>query len=177
MPDAPSLFDSEIGKERGIYLWTVPMPEGALVYYVGETGDCFNTRLLSHYLEHAAGMYHLHEPTMFAKGKKKLVWSGRYDSENKKSVSECILVYPRLTAVIHELTQILRFHLAPLSCEARMRRRIEAAIAGHLYQQPGMVGSFQDKIRYQPRRGDEAAISVRLETSCPVLGFASELDA
>jgi hypothetical protein len=38
----------------------------------------------------------------------------------------------------------LRFFLARTTCDKRLRRRIEAAIAQSLYAAPGMVGTFQD---------------------------------
>ena len=69
-PDAPSVFDVEVRRECGIYLFTVPQNEGYLVYYVGETGRSFQVRLLEHYKEHASCMYHLSSPAEFAYGEK-----------------------------------------------------------------------------------------------------------
>jgi hypothetical protein len=34
----------------------------------------------------------------------------------------------------------MRFHLAPLTCHTRLRKRIEEALAFDLYSQPGLVG-------------------------------------
>lgn len=44
----PSIFEAEIGKRSGLYLWTVPLDAGELVYYVGETGRSFAQRMLEH---------------------------------------------------------------------------------------------------------------------------------
>ena len=38
----PSIFRTDAGKRPGVYLWTVPLDEGELVYYVGETGRAFS---------------------------------------------------------------------------------------------------------------------------------------
>ena len=68
--EAPSLCESEAGKESGIYLWTVRRPEGELVYYVGETGRSFADRMCDHFREHASGGYNLHSPEEFRQGQR-----------------------------------------------------------------------------------------------------------
>jgi hypothetical protein len=37
-PDAPSVFGLDSGRKSGIYHWAVPLKDGHLIYYVGETG-------------------------------------------------------------------------------------------------------------------------------------------
>lgn len=160
-PDAPSIFDVDEGRGSGIYVWTVPLSEGHLVYYVGETGRSFAVRHDEHYKEHAAANYHVWSPIEFARGEKIELWPGRSDHDvtRRKSVKECIANYSRLSEPILKMTYILRFFLAPLSCDTRIRRRIEAAIAQALYAGPGIVGTFQDRIPYHPRRNDEQPIA------------------
>ena len=176
--DAMSLFDTELRRHPGIYLWTVPQEGGHLVYYVGETGRSFQVRLLEHYLEHAACMYHIYAPVEFGRGQKVLLWPGRYDSEIHKSPGECIAEYSRLHEPVSELTNLYRFMLAPLSCENRVRRRVEAAIAGTLYNAPGVVGTFQDRgIRYDPRKAEEEPIECIIISPVPILGLPSHLVA
>lgn len=177
-PDAPSLLDVEERRGVGIYLWTVPVEDGHLVYYVGETGRGFGTRMLEHYAEHAACMYHVYEPEAFARGEKVAVWPGRYDPADRKSPKQCMAEYPRLAAQVHELTHLYRFMLAPLSCDDRVRRRAEAAIANLLYEAPGRVGAFQDRnIRYQPRRQDEPPVLCQIRSTVPLLGVPEDLEA
>jgi hypothetical protein len=43
----------------------------------------------------------------------------------------------RLSEQIREMMFVLRFFLAPLSCDSPIRRRVEAAIALSLYATPG----------------------------------------
>jgi len=58
LPDAPSVFRVSECLKRGVYFWTVPTPEGHLVYDVEESGRSFQMRLLAHSKEHAAGFDH-----------------------------------------------------------------------------------------------------------------------
>ncbi len=175
-PGAPSIFEAELRRTSGIYLWTVLLAQGYLVYYVGETGRSFEARLLEHYCEHASGMYHVNSPEEFARGERVVIWPGRYDPTMKKSAKECILECSRLGEPITKLAYIYRFFLAPLSCETRIRRRIEAAIANTLYAAPSSVGLFQETgIRYHPRTQEETAIICRVSSSMPLLGIPERL--
>ena len=175
-PDAPSIFDADLRRQSGIYLWTIPWEEGHLIYYVGETGRSFEVRLLEHYVEHAACMYHVYSPAEFSRGEKVELWPGRYDSLNRKSAQGCIDQYPRLCAPIAELTLLYRLFIAPLEAEARERRRVEAAIAAHLYAQPDLVGAFQDRgIRYTSRRPDEEPIECVVTSTALLLGLPDRL--
>jgi hypothetical protein len=177
-PDAQSVFDAEVRQLPGIYLWTVAQRDGHLVYYVGETGRSFEVRLLEHYNEHAACMYHVYSPMEFARGEKVALWPGRYDRADRKSPTECISQYARLSAPIKELTYLYRFFLAPLSCETRVRRRIEAAIACALDAAPGVAGTFQDRgIHYDPRTENEEPIDCAITSPVPVIGLPRRLSA
>ncbi|MEI7902674.1 MAG: hypothetical protein WCK89_20680 [bacterium] len=174
--DAPSIFDAEEGRQSGIYLWTVPLREGHLIYYVGETGRNFRTRLLEHYMEHAAAMYHVYSPAEFARGEKVALWPGHFDTAHRKSAKECVLNYSQFCKQIGELTYILRFLLAPLACEERIRRRVEAAIAKALSDTPGIVGTFQDRdIRYAARKDNEEPIECVITSTVPLLGLPERL--
>ena len=74
----PSILKAEAGKKSGVYLWTVQIDEGELVYYVGQTGRSFSQRMIEHFKEHMSGGYHLYEPDQFSRGQKVLLWPGRY---------------------------------------------------------------------------------------------------
>jgi len=175
-PDAPSVFEVEAGRLPGIYLWTVPRPEGHLVYYVGETGRRFDVRLLEHYMEHAACMYHIYSPAEFARGEKIALWPGRYDAKDPKSVVECIARYSKATSHVAALTHLYRFMLAPLACEGRIRRRIEAAIARALRAAPGLAGTFQDEgISYVHRTADETPLECVVTSPVPLIGLPDRI--
>ncbi len=172
-----SIFTTELGERSGVYLWTVEYYLGGdLVYYVGETGRRFSTRMLEHFREHMSGGYHLYEPDRFRRGDKVMLWPGRYDSGSRTTVGEFLERFGGLGGAIEELARMYRFWLAPLDVERRLRERIEAAIAGYLYRQPGVVGEFQDKgIRYRGRREGEEGIEVVLEAEGEILGLPGVL--
>jgi len=169
--DAPSMYDAAESLKAGIYLWTVPLMNGHLTYYVGETGRSFGTRLREHYEELVAARYHVYSAQEFARGEKIVVWPGRYDSVDRKTDVDCESNRLRLSEPIRDMAHVLRFFLAPLSCDTRTRLRIEAAIANSLYDAAGVAGSFQDRIRYRPRTNNEQPINCRLSSSVPLLGL------
>jgi hypothetical protein len=175
----PSLFDAISPEMAGIYLWTIDRGDGHLVFYVGETGRCMRWRMAEHYAEHVAGRYSLHEPTLFAAGRKSCIWPGHY-GKSGRTLGECVAASIELAPEILELSKILRFFVAPTTCERRLRRRAEAAIADALYAAPGDIGAFQDRgIRYERRRTDESPVRVSLavERDITVLGFPASVDA
>lgn len=176
--DAPCIFESSIRKRSSIYLWTVPQPEGSLIYYVGETGRSFEVRFFEHFQEHFSGCYHVYEPTSFSKGNKDCLWAGKYDKSFKFSIVSFIERITELTPVIIELAKLYTFFLAPIDCEKRLRQRVEAAIAEHLYNQPGLIGQFQDKgIRYKPKKPEEEGIWFFIEAEPKVMGLPFRLMA
>jgi hypothetical protein len=74
-------------------------------------------------------------------------------------------------SAIREMILALRLFLAPMSCDTRTRRRIEAAIAQPLYAVPGKVGAFQDRgVRYDPRMLPEQFIACLITSPVPLLG-------
>lgn len=173
---APCIFTAALGKLAGVYLWTIQSEDGELIYYVGETGRKFSIRMLEHFKEHMSGGYHLYEPTEFAKGNKVLLWPGRYDPARRTTVGEFLQEFECLTASIRELARLYRFWLAPLECERRLRERVEAALAEHLYAQPGKIGGFQDRgIRYRGRKEGEDAVRVVLQAETTLLGLPNIL--
>ena len=167
---------TDLGQEAGLYLWTITLAEGELIYYVGQTGRSFRTRMLEHFKEHMSGGYHLYEPDAFACGEKVMLWPGWYDSERKTTVLEFIDMFSELAGDIIRLAKMYRFYLAPLQCERRLRERIEAGLAYHLYQQDGIIGQAQDKgIRYRGRWTDESPIEVLFQADAALLGLPDSL--
>jgi len=170
--DAPSLFDEDIGKSQGIYLWTIPLPEGHLIHYVGETGRSFSIRMLEHYKEHALCMYHLHDPVEFAQGRRATIWPGRYDANCRKTPLECIAQYSRLASVSQELARMYRFFLGAFASERRARCRVEAAIASALYTAPEPAATFLDRgVRYVHRKTTETPLVCAMTSDVPLIGL------
>ena len=175
-----SFFTQPETKKSGIYLWTIPFEKRFLTHYVGETGRSFATRIIEHTRDYLNGFYRVYDPRQFAEGKKKLVWGGMWKSGRRGPhlMLEFLNRYSELSTVIYEFLGQFRIFVAPLDVEERIRQRIEAAIANRLFEQPGLIGKFQDEdIRYRPRRTDEEPISVKMVSFESILGLCSELVA
>jgi hypothetical protein len=164
-------------KHSGLYVWTVDTPGGDLVYYVGETGVPFARRMHQHLEQQLAGMYHIHDPDAFARGVRKPLWHGMYGkSREPGGLAEFLRRLPDLAPALQRFVALMRFHLAPVECERRLRCRIEAALARHFYSVPGPVGEFQEtNVRYAPRRADEAPVEVSVESDCPLIASPARL--
>ena len=86
--DAPCVYDVPESRESGVHLSTVPLHNGYLIHYVGETGVSFGARLRQTHSEYVAAMYHVYSPTEFARGEKVPLWPGYWGDEhgaNRKS--------------------------------------------------------------------------------------------
>ena len=94
------------------------------------------------------------------------MWEGRWDVTRGRSVNEIVQNYPHVSETIAKLSCMYRFSVASFDTEPRIRKRIEAAIARHLNDQEGAIGSFQDNgIWYRPRTDAEEPIRVKIV--CP----------
>ena len=67
-------------------------------------------------------------------GARVLVWPGVYGTSRKASIVACVEQLPIIAPALQAFVRMLRFHIATFKGDARMRKRIEAAIAGHLYR-------------------------------------------
>lgn len=104
-------------------------------------------------------------------------WPGHFGI-NRKSEAECQANATRLAEPIQKMMPVLRFFLAPLSCDPRTRKRIESAIARALYDQPGMIGAFQEQgVRYNPRIHSEQAVACVINSPALLLGVPQRFSA
>ena len=64
----------------------------------------------------------------------------------------------------------------PIDGDKRLIERAEAAIAKMLYQQKGVVGSFQDPdVIYRPRRSAEQPLEVKVNFPKGLMGLSQDL--
>jgi hypothetical protein len=172
----PSISETDAGRNKGVYLWTVQLDQGELVYYVGQTGREFAERMLEHFREHMSGGYHLWDPKEFRRGRKVLLWPGRHGRDGERSLSVFIEHFPGLASAVVDLARTYRFFIAPLECDKRLRQRIEAAVAQYLYKSPGMVGEFQIAgLVYRPRLDDEVAVQALIRCKETLIGIPDTL--
>jgi hypothetical protein len=172
-----NLFTNSLSQRNGVYLWTIPFENKYLVYYVGQTGASFASRSFQHLQNYLNGLYRVYDPDKFAKGEKVLIWGGMWKSDRKepKFMSEFLINYSLIAPKILVFIKLFRVFLAPVDGDYRVRERIESAIARCLYQQPGVIGSFQDKdVRYKPRKTTEQPFKVAM-TFSNIMGLNVEL--
>jgi hypothetical protein len=178
--DLPSVLEKdETTTQPGIYLWTADTPHGELVYYIGETGRSFRMRFQEHLTEQTSGWYRFDDPAVFRSGGRKRIWPGLYEAKEDRAGrwQEWLQRLPELTPSLVEFVRQMRFHLAPLECDTKPRRRIEAAIALHLRDQPGAVGAFQDPdITYWPTKPRDPPLHATVTSSTLIQGLPRELD-
>ena len=151
----PSVWDAQEVGSPGVYLWVVETDEGYLVYYVGETGRRFSDRLAAHARGYLSGEYRIYEPERFREGTKILIWPGTWQPHTKHLVPVFMTRYVEMAPKVLEFMATLFFFMCPFEAPRRDRRRIEAAIAGALYDQPPPVGGVPgdgDTLRPPERR-------------------------
>lgn len=174
----PGIEDAPEASGSGIYLWTVEASVGELVYYVGETGRSFVARIQEHLVQQLCGMYHIYDPESFKQGVKQALWAGSYGRTREPSgVAGFVDLLPAMAPSLAGFVRLMRFRLAALDVDRRLRERIEAAIALHLKSQRDPIGSFQDDgVRYRPRKHDEVPVGVSFRLDGSVLGLPASLE-
>jgi hypothetical protein len=175
--DTRSIFDASEGKMCGIYLWTIKVEAGELVYYVGKTNRYFSQRMLEHFKEHLAGFYHINSPDEFKSGKRISLWNGMYLRRKSPRPDELFKIYPSISNQIIDLAKTYRFFIAALEVERRILERIECAFAKHLYKQPGTIGEFQETgLNYRSRLASEQPGIAFFKSSAKILGLPESLE-
>ena len=174
----PNVRAAGVGGKAGLYLWTAETPDGHLVYYVGETGRSFASRMEEHLVEQLAGKYRFYEPAAFLRGQKRLVWRGVYGRRAEPGVAAFAEQLPAFAPLLAQFIGNMRFLLAPTDCDDRARKRIEAALADWFMAQGEPVGSFQDQgVHYDRRRPEEPRIEVSLSWEVRPVGAPERLEA
>ena len=171
----PTILSKGIGDQPGIYLWTAGTDDGELVWYVGETARSFRQRMREHLVEQLGGRYRILDPVGFEKGRKSYLWHGGYGESKGNWPDRFLTELPTLAKPLAEFVRVMRFMIAPLDSDTRVRRRIEAALADYLYAQPDPVGSFQEEIYYERTRPDEEPLQVTIASATPIRGLPATL--
>jgi hypothetical protein len=165
------IFSSEAGKNKGIYLWTLQIPEGRVVSYVGETGRSFASRHREHLREHMAGFYHLFDVDSLARGEKRLVWNGMYGKRTRESLQSLFLRWSDLAPVIEKHTRLFQFFLAEYEGESDVRREIERELASCLARSER---NFQDSgVWYLGAAAPIEQADIRITSALPIIGLPS----
>ncbi len=175
-----SVFDRKEIEKSGIYLFTVSYGDGYLVDYVGETGQSFRQRLTEHARGYLGGEYRIYEASSYTESDNKPIWGGTWLRDRRDRMGEFIARYDELAPRISEYIKLFQIFLCPIKLEHRLRQRVESAVALSLYEQPGLIGSFQapeTRKSYRPKRDDEISVKVKMRMPAKILGLTPELDA
>jgi hypothetical protein len=186
-PDVPSLHHAAERHEPGIYIETVSLPKGHLVYYVGETGKSFIERMKDHYKNRVNAEYRIYAAEEFARGEKKVIWSGIWNPpgyENspegralRNSKAVCRANRERLKESAEALVRVIRYHFAALNCEKRVRQRIEGELAGRIQVSSPVSNFYSNGVSYCRRRIGEEPIDCTASSRALILGFPKRLSA
>lgn len=179
-PDpARSVLEAPTARSSGIYLWTARCVDGYLPSYVGETGRDFRVRMREHLREQLAGAYTIRDPDAYRSGSKVLVWRGLLGRlAEPGGLPEYVKRLPDILPALLGFIHSVHFHLAATSCDTRMRRRVEAALAARFHAQTGRVATFQDEgVRYDPRLPHEAPVTVICSAVSDIIGLPSSFEA
>ena len=171
------IFYEPIGKEAGIYFWTVPYYQGgSIVNYIGETGESFKRRLKEHMIQTAGGNYRICDPDFEVQGVEHVLWNGLWRKGTRDRMPEFISRIMELAPVIKKSLEIAEIYVAPFKSEKRIRQRIEGAIADYIKTQPAPASNLLPKdIRYYNRGKDEEPVSVSISGGDALLGMPESL--
>ena len=177
--EAPLLFDDAISKRSGIYLWAVPqIDDGLIVTYVGETATSFGRRMKDHAIQMLGGNYRVSDPDQLSQGVDAVLWNGMWRPGTRDRLPEYVARVVELAPVIQRTLMLTRALVAPCELDGRARRRIEAALAQHVWSQsPPTSALLPRDIRYHARRGSEAPISLHVVADVEVQGLPAMLVA
>lgn len=171
--DRPSILDAPPARKPGIYLWTIVTEhDGELIYYVGETGREFRLRFAEHLKEQLSGCYRLNDPEAMRVGRREVLWLGLYGRSRETSLAGFVERLPVLAPALQTFVDLVRFHIAAFEGDTRLRKRIEAAIADHLYAQQGLAAEFQEQdIHYDRKLSEEPTVEVAVRSQVRLEGL------
>ncbi len=175
----PPFLGSAAAKLAGVYLWTVPRPDGLLVYAAGYTTRSFAGRVRAHTKNYLSGRYTILNVGELLQGRRKEIWHGLfYKKASATRLDEYHQRATELEARAREQLQTFRIVLLPMVTEERMMRRVEAAVMHALYAAQAALAAIPDRgMSLAPRWKSEAPVRIRLRSGPLLLGLPREFDA
>jgi hypothetical protein len=176
--DAPLIFSDAISAESGIYLWTIPYVGGGfIVMYIGETQKSFAERMKEHAIQTLGGNYRISQPNRLREGVDEVLWNGLWRAGTRDQLP-AFIERTDLSEPSRQMLRAVRVFVAPFDGDRRLRRRLEAALAQHIWSQPAPASALLPRdIRFLRLAASEAATDVDVATDGHVLGFPARLHA
>jgi hypothetical protein len=183
-PHSWPTFESEnnlrpIPREPGVYLSTFEYQQGGyLILSAGFTRRTFPKRFKEHARKYMNGEYSVLDIAATRQGVRKKIWIGwKYARTHPEEFEE------RKSEILHAARKqlaefrIFTTHTVDVRKEARVLERLEAAIMGHLYQQPSPICDMAVRgMRLLPRRDSENPIIVRNNCAALLHGLPALLE-
>ena len=174
-PEGKVLFDQPVAEQYGIYIWTVPRPDGLLVNYIGETRISFKTRHKKHLREYLNGLWlrWTYDPRQFKNGEKRRIWEGTDHSGREEFARR----EEELTPQIKAFLSTMEIYVAPTLVDDLVRKRVESAIAIKIKEQPYPVGDFIDPDRrYRGNPLKDMRCLVEIQAPRKIIGLGSDVE-
>lgn len=170
-----SIFDDDIAREKGIYLWTAKCSNQYFIEYIGETSTSFNQRTKEHMIQVLGGNYRIPDTSSYHSKEVKVIWNGMWRIGTREKLGEFINSYVELAPKIVEYINSLNIFIAPINIEGYKRKVIEGALASQIKNQPEAVNRFypRDNRTYNPKP-NEHNIKIQVTSSEPIVGLPSE---
>ncbi len=171
------IFYEPIGKDAGIYFWTVPYFQGgSIINYIGETGVSFKQRFKDHMIHMAGGNYRICDPDFEIQGVERILWDGLWRKGTRDKMPEFVSRIIELSPVIKKSLEISEIYVAPFESEKRIRQRIEGAIADYIKTQPPPASNLlPTDVRYSKRWNDEEPVAVLISGGHALLGMPENI--
>ena len=175
----PSVFQDELGKEQGVYLWTIPYKDGGhIVTYVGETGVSFAKRMREHMIQIMGGNYRFSDPEAMRNGDESVIWNGTWRKGTRDKMEEFLSRLPEFAPKIQHYLRSVSIFVGPIKVDVKTRRRIEGAIALCIRKSPEPYSSLYPwDNRYPLLKKGVPTFQLRVKTPLLLHGLKEEFEA
>ena len=140
----PCLFDDPIGNVSGVYLWTLPVGERRLPWYVGQTARSFVVRHGEHVKSYLSGEYPILDvDSLTEPPAPQDAWKTGRDSRPRdtggapadlfwpKTIPDFLANHAKHAEAACRLLRIARIHVAQVDTKVASLNRIEGALGRH----------------------------------------------
>ena len=173
---ARCVFTEEVGKQSGIYLWTIQVNGRDLPWYVGQTRRGFAQRTGEHITGFLSGQYTTWDASALARGENRRV-EGSVIGWWPESLPSFLGNYEQLVPHIVTLLRSLRVHVAPVTADAHLHNRIEGAIGRYLKGHPEaeVRDFFFPGMRVPAAIPFDKPIRLQVASETPIAGLPAEI--
>jgi hypothetical protein len=170
------LFRDATSIKSGIYLWTVPVGEVELPWYVGQTRRGFGQRMGEHVTGFLSGQYAVQDAAALATGRNARP-SGTVIGLWPEIIPSVLANYAALAENVQAVVRMLRIHVAPLPEDAYVLNRVEGAI-GRFFKNGGdarIREFFFPGMRVPAAIPFDRPLRIKVSSEGPIAGLPQEI--